>query len=246
MMDTKTFRAELKQVNASGTFEAVVATLGVVDHDGDIIEPGALAGKVAAIVPAHQQHTVPLGKVKIEERGSEVIAMGTLNLTIPAAKDWHEALKFDLANPPAVQEWSWGYVPIDAKDDIVNGETIRRLMNVDLMEVSPVLRGASIGTRTLGVKANGVKLAEQVSEACKVAEAALRRVREAHEQRKKEGRQLSEETRAEAILLAGKLAEIVLLTKGLSELVEELAPNDAVSRALAAWTAAEARRTLGS
>jgi hypothetical protein len=164
-METKTVRAELKQAGDEGSFEAVIATLGVVDHDGDIVEHGALAGKTASIVGAHQQHTVPLGKVRIEERGDSAIALGKFNLSVSTAKDWHEAIKFDLANPPAVQEWSWGYSPINATRDTLDGEPVRRLLDVDLMEVSPVLRGASIGTRTIGVKAVSPRHKTETSDA---------------------------------------------------------------------------------
>lgn len=151
-LETKTIHAQLKQADDQGRFEAVIATLGVVDSDGDIVEPGAFGDATASIMPSHDHGSVPLGKVKIEERGDEVIAAGRFYLEIQAAREWHAAIKNDLDDPPSVQEWSWGYFVKESRDDIVDGETIRRLISLDLEEVSPVLRAASVGTRTLVAK----------------------------------------------------------------------------------------------
>lgn len=243
-MSRKVFRGELKQVDDAGTFEAVIATLGVIDHDGDIVERGALAGKTAMIVPAHQQHTIPLGKVRIEERGNDVVAVGSFNLSIQAAKEWHEALKFDLAHPPAVQEWSWGYNPVDATMDMVDGERVRRLKNVDFIEASPVLRGASIGTRTLAVKsADRVKLVDELAAVVRVSEAAAARFREARKQRQESGREMSKESIGAVLEMAAALADLQKATAGAMELAREVLPQDEVSRAVAAWAVAEARLT---
>ncbi len=151
-IERKTVGATIKQAGDDGTFEAEIATFGVVDHDGDIVERGAFGGATVSVLPAHQQQHVPLGKARIEERGDAAIAVGRFNLDIPAAADWHSALKFDLEHPPAVQEWSWDFLPIETSEDTVDGESVRRLIKLDTKEVSPVLRAASIGTGTLSIK----------------------------------------------------------------------------------------------
>lgn len=150
--ERKTVGATIKQAGEGGTFEAVIATLGVVDRDGDIVERGAFGGATVSILPAHQAQHVPLGKGRIEERGDQAVIVGQFNLDIPAAKDWHSALKFDLAHPPAIQEWSWDFRPVESSQDTVDGEPVRRLITLDTKEVSPVLRGASIDSGTLSVK----------------------------------------------------------------------------------------------
>ena len=150
--ERKTVGAMIKQAGDDGSFEAVIATLGVVDSDGDIVEPGAFGGATVSVLPAHQAQHVPLGKARIEERGDQAIAVGRFNLEIPAAAEWHSALKFDLQHPPAIQEWSWDFRPTETSEDTVDGETVRRLIKLDVKEVSPVLRAASIGTGTLSVK----------------------------------------------------------------------------------------------
>lgn len=159
---TKTAEREAKSIMAeffdvgdddSGEFEAVIATLGVVDSDGDVVESGAFKDVgMVPIQPAHNQGTAALGKVAIEERKDKVVAVGKFNLGTTLGRDWYSAIKFDLAHPPAVQEWSWGYIPLDFKFEERDGDTVRLLERVDLLEVSPVLRGASVGTATLSAK----------------------------------------------------------------------------------------------
>lgn len=151
-LERKTVGATITKALDDGTFEAAIATFGEVDSDGDIVEPGAFGDRPASVLPAHRSEHVPLGKTRVEERGDVAVAVGRFNLEIAAARDWHSSLKFDLANPPAVQEWSWGYRVLEDRRDTVNGEPVRRLIKVDLREVSPVLRGASVGTGTLSVK----------------------------------------------------------------------------------------------
>lgn len=152
-VERKTVGATIKQAGEGGTFEAEIATFGVVDHDRDIVEFGAFDGATVSVLPAHQARHVPLGKARIEERGDQAVAAGRFNMEIPAAADWHSALKFDLEHlQPAIMEWSWDFKVIESTQDTVDGEPVRRLIKLDVKEVSPVLRGASIGTGTLSVK----------------------------------------------------------------------------------------------
>ncbi len=44
MSESKSRRFAVKQAGADGTFSAVVATLGVLDRQGDIIERGRVLG----------------------------------------------------------------------------------------------------------------------------------------------------------------------------------------------------------
>lgn len=251
--ETKTIRAEVKQAGEDGSFEAVIATLGVVDHDGDIIEPGAFAGATVAIVPAHDWGSVPLGKARIEERGDKVIAVGKFNLDVAAAKDWHAALKFDLSNPPAIQEWSFGYYVNESSEDTVEGERIRRLVELDSVEVSPVLRGAGIGTGTLMAKR---RFADQIDEALRQVEDIATRAADIRKLREEEGRKMSKDRTAQLEALLEKMTEVAAATKALAEAVEGAPPDgdkgaagdaeeqakaeDAAAEALAAWAAHEA------
>ncbi len=74
-------------------------------------------------------------------------------------RDWYEALKFDLATGEPVQEWSYGYEVMDA-DFRYSGRTkVRVIEQTDVHEVSPVIRGAGAGTRTLAIKSAELKQA---------------------------------------------------------------------------------------
>ncbi len=160
-LQRKTIQVALKATDDAGSFEAVIATLGVIDHDGDVVEAGALDGQTVSLMPAHDSMSVPLGKATIVERGNDVVAVGKFNREVSAGKDWHEAIKFDLEHPPAKQEWSWGYRVKKENQRLgqLNGEDVRFLSLIDVEEISPVLKGASIGTRTLAAKAQDQKIA---------------------------------------------------------------------------------------
>ena len=101
-IEHKTFRGEIKQLDGEGSFEAVIATLDVVDSDGDIIVAGAFQNATVSVQPAHDSRHVPLGKAKMEDRGDKAVAVGKFNLGVKAASEWHKALKFDLEHPPAI------------------------------------------------------------------------------------------------------------------------------------------------
>ncbi|MFW6068105.1 MAG: hypothetical protein ACOC9E_00840 [Chloroflexota bacterium] len=167
-MEHKTLSSEVKRADPRGTFEAVIATLGVVDRDGDVILPGAFPPGPVPIVPSHDHRSVPLGKATLTERGNEVFASGYFNLNVPAARDWHAALKFDLANPPSVQEFSFGFIPQEADQGLQQGRRVRFIRRMDVLEVSPVLRGAGVNTRLVLAKG----LASSVEHATAAAKAA--------------------------------------------------------------------------
>ena len=154
-LERKLIGATIKQAGEGGTFEAVIATFGKIDHDNDIVEPGAFGDATVSVLPAHDSMHVPLGKARIEERGDQAVAVGRFNLEIPSAADWHNALKFDLEHAPSIQQWSWDFRPVETAQEHIDGEQIRRLIKLDTMEISPVLRGSSVGSRTISVKAEG-------------------------------------------------------------------------------------------
>ncbi len=147
---TKSF--EVKAVDDEGSFEAVIATLNVVDHDGDLTIAGAFKEQSVSILPAHNRGSGSLGKAKIFEKGNLAIAKGKFNLKIQAAREMHETLKFDLANGDPVQEWSYGFQIKESEEETRDGETVRILKSLDVFEVSPVLRGAGMGTGTISAK----------------------------------------------------------------------------------------------
>jgi len=157
---------ELKQVHLkemalteTGTVKAVFATLGVVDHDGDIIMPGSIVNGQKVRLSAYNHKSwgdaMPVGKGMISEIGNELIFDGQFFMDIQAAADTYKTVK----NLDDLGEWSFGFDVIEKEYSIdpTNGIENRRIKKMSVYEVSPVLLGAGIATRTLDMKAIGAE-----------------------------------------------------------------------------------------
>lgn len=147
----------IEKMDEAGTGLARIATLSAVDHDGDTYLPGAFSWKDGgqqwcSILPAHDRRATPLGKARVYEEGDAALAELHFNLAIPEAKSWHSAIMFDIAQGKSVQEYSYGFALLDFDYTVRGEDRIRQFKRVDVHEVSPVLKGAGIGTGTLGMK----------------------------------------------------------------------------------------------
>jgi len=190
----KSFQSEIKEVSDAGEFEAVIATLGVIDTDDDIIEKGAFSGATIAMQPAHDNRALSLGKGRVVEVGDQAIFKGKFNLETQSGREWHSQLKFDLANLPAVQEWSFGFMTLKYEMTTREGKSVRLLQELKEFEVSPVLLGAGIGTGTLGVKNKDEKskrLIDQCDDILSDIDDMVERVGEIRVMRKAKGKDLS-------------------------------------------------------
>lgn len=206
-MKFKDLKLKFKDIKAEkGEATIVFATLGVVDKDGDVIEKGAFGNEQeAAIVPAHDWTSVPLGKARIFEQGDEAIAELKFNMGIQAGRDWFKAIQFDLENGTPVQEFSFGFTVKEAGEGVVDDQHVRMIKDVEVHEVSPVLRGAGQNTRTLATKSGikfdgdsltqdskaGIKLKDQVDSTLASITELVRRVKSLADLRAKDGRGLS-------------------------------------------------------
>lgn len=186
---------KLKALDDAGKGMAVFATLNVIDKDGDVTLPGAFGEQLAKVVPAHDWGHVPLGKARIFESANEAIADFGLNLEIEAARDWHAALKYDLADGKPLQEWSYGFDILEWSGGEFEGKSVRFLKKLKVHEVSPVIVGAGEGTRTLTIK--GRKLSDHVNDVCVELDELIVRVRDLKRLRAAEGRGISKERYAQ-------------------------------------------------
>jgi phage head maturation protease len=157
---------ELKQVQLkdvavtdAGTVKAVFATLGVVDHDGDVIMPGAIINGQAVRMSAYNHSSwdraLPVGKGTISEVNNELIFDGQFFLDTEGGAETYKTVK----NLGSLGEWSFGFDIIE-KAPILDGSgysTGRTLKKLNVTEVSPVLLGAGIATRTLAMKSLGAE-----------------------------------------------------------------------------------------
>ncbi|KKK48546.1 hypothetical protein LCGC14_3144030 [marine sediment metagenome] len=217
-IEHKRFKAQVKQTGDSGEFEAIIATLGVVDADGDIIVAGAFQNATLSVLPAHDSRSVPLGKATMEDRGDKAIAVGKFNLDVPAAKDWHSAIRFDLENGKSVQEWSFAYRVVESEMETRDEEEVRILKKMDVMEVSPVLRGAGVDTGTLSAKSKQ-RFADQLDSTLTAVEDTLERAKSIARLRAKNDKPgtLSDNHKARIKAMRDKFEEIQVVLSGTVE-----------------------------
>lgn len=146
-------RVKIKDA-ATGEIEAVFATIGVKDHDGDIIMSGAIDDGATVAVSAYG-HSVwkgdaPAGVGTIHEEGDELILKGRYFLdTDQGRNDFHTVKGLAEAGKG---EWSFGLLDIVATKGEFNGVEGNLIKSVNVPEVSPVFIGAGINTRTLVAK----------------------------------------------------------------------------------------------
>ena len=157
--------SEAKALDAEqGMVEAFTNTMGVVDKDGDIIDPIAFNGSIAKNLPipvlaGHDQHTV-VGKVltarpvHISDNEYKLYTVMQMNMETQGGKEAFSNVKGNF-----VREWSVGFnVPEDAIDYEGRGKSqTRRIKDLDWVEVSTVIRGASPATQTISAKSDEVE-----------------------------------------------------------------------------------------
>lgn len=213
-MEHKAIKISFKS-EKEGSFSARIATLNVVDSDGDITKSGAFPAGKEVVVSAYQhgswQGTLPVGKAVIREEGNDVIADGEFNLATVSGKEHYEAVKFT----GDLQEWSYGFWPTKWRIDEVEGKEVRILEAVDPVEISPVLKGAGVGTATLGIKT--LPYAEHFEAVLAAVKDVSERTKLLADLRRKEGRELSSAKREQVKELRAQLSA---LAAGLDELVE--------------------------
>ncbi len=150
MTERKSFEIKL---DAEGVGSAKIATLSAVDHDGDTYAKGAFGKQKIMILPGHVwSPNPPLGKGETFEEGDHAFARFKLNLETVAGKEWHSALKFDMADGNPLTEWSYGFKVLESVDEVREGKSIRVLQHLEVFEVSPVIKGAGVDTGTVSVK----------------------------------------------------------------------------------------------
>jgi phage head maturation protease len=139
-----------------GEVEAVIATLGVVDRDGDIITASAIKSGSKVIMSRYGHDAVygesPVGKGALHVDGESVLFRGKMFLSTDRGREIFNVLK----EMGSDQQWSFGFRVLGAEvpdDDARAKGASRILTKLDAFEVSPVLQGAGIGTHTVAMKA---------------------------------------------------------------------------------------------
>ncbi len=151
-MKIKTFRSPLvaKADGEPGEFRAVFSTFNVKDHDGDVTLPGAFTDgqKVRISYWGHRWADLPVGRGEIHSDEKEAWVDGRFFLDTEAGKETYQTVK----NLGELQEWSYGFDILERSEGEYDGDQVQFLRRLDVHEVSPVMLGAGIDTRTTAIK----------------------------------------------------------------------------------------------
>lgn len=153
-METKTLSGvEIKDAD-EGTVEAVFSTFDVVDDDKDVVRPGAFTDGAKVRISAYGHRSwhgeLPVGRGTIHSTDSEAILDGKFFLDTTHGRDTFATVK----QMGDLQEWSYSLDKVEESFGEFEGEDVRFLNRIEVTEVSPVLRGASVNTRTLAAKSS--------------------------------------------------------------------------------------------
>jgi hypothetical protein len=137
----------------AGTARAIFSTFGVVDHDGDVVLPTAIADGTETILGHYNHNSVigaalPIGKAIIHTDHEKAWADLEFNMELQSARDTWSAIK-QLGH---LQEYSYSFKVLDADHGPApdgSGRQVQFLKALDIFEVSPVIRGASLNTGTV-------------------------------------------------------------------------------------------------
>lgn len=149
----------VEAVFASNLVDSIAsATAKDIDKDGDITLKGAFTDGQPVVISAFGHGSwegkLPVGKGVIREVGNEAVCeMQFLMDTAHGADTFKTVASL---SEDGLQEWSYSLHEVTANRARVEGKSVRVLERIALVkEVSPVLMGAGVETRTLAVK--GVK-----------------------------------------------------------------------------------------
>jgi hypothetical protein len=137
----------------TASITAVIADLTAVDRDLDEYTPGAFAATGDVLISQWQHGSwhpglLPVGKGRITEEGGLAVFRGAF-LQTQAARETFTTLRA-LAG---LIQWSYGLDILEVGAPTQAGAR-RSLVRLAVHEVSPVLVGAGIGTRTVGTVGN--------------------------------------------------------------------------------------------
>lgn len=231
-MNRKSFAPTDLQMSESGEVKVAFSRFNVIDHDNDVTFPGALpVGKsvpMSAFNHSSWDGALPVGKGVISESGDLGILSGSFFMETDQGRNAYNTVKAmgDL------QEWSYGYrVLPPSGPELFGGKSVQALRKLDVFEVSPVLKGAGLGTSTLAIKSGGLgtdlSYAEHESWLRESVAAFLARTKARAEMREAEGRKLSRSDREALTALLDSLRAFSGTADELAALLEQTDPQKA-------------------
>lgn len=195
----KSFIPRELKLDDSGAIELAFAQFNVVDSDGDVTLPGAFPVKevpISAYGHTSWDGALPVGKGTISETGDYAVLRGHLFMDTTGGKDTHATLK----GLGSLAEFSYGYNVLIGEQGQFEGKRVRFLKSLDPHEVSPVLKGAGVGTHLMSIKsgapASDAPYVEQLLWYSEGLPALIDRFKSHAAARAKDGRKLSRADRA--------------------------------------------------
>lgn len=184
----------------AGEVEAIFATLGVKDHDGDVTLKGAFDNgapvQISAYNHASWKDALPVGKGTIEEAGDNVVFKGQFFMDTQAGRETFAVVK----GLEELGEWSYGYDTVDQERGTKDGEPVNIIKKQKVYEVSPVILGAGLTTRTTMAKAlkpdyKGLTFSEHFEAVLADLKELTERTAEVVTKRAEKGKELGEESK---------------------------------------------------
>jgi len=216
----KSFVPHEVKLDDAGTIELAFSQLNVIDSDGDVTLPGAFPSKdvpMSAYGHTSWDGALPVGRGTISEDNGWGVFKGQFFMDTTAGKDTHATLK----GLGTLAEYSYGYKVLDGGPGTHDGKPVNFLKSLDVFEVSPVLKGAGVGTHTLAIKsgapASDAPIAELLAWYSEAEKAVLDRVTSHALTRATEGRKLS---RADRAYLEDNAESVGVVLEKLLDLIE--------------------------
>lgn len=221
-----------KAVGDAGIIEAIPSVFMVQDSYDDTMRPGAFAESIKRKLPAvlwmHNGSNVigktlearelPAGDALLPEAIRDfggLYCKGQLYLDeTPSAKLAYKCLQDGVVN-----QFSIGYYEEKVTREEVDGEEMRYVERVDLVEWSPVHRGANPSTELLDVKDKNIpprSIKDQIEQSQADLKLILERVNEIRDKRSDEGRDISPAT----------LEALVSLSRDIDAIAEAVATRE--------------------
>lgn len=214
-MNTKSLRVEVKDAD-KGEVTAVFSTFNVVDSDGDVTVPGAFDDGAEVLISAYGHASwsgaLPAGMGKIRTTDTEAILDGQFFLDTAHGADTFKVVK----RIGPLGQWSYGFDIAKHSYGEHDGRQVRFLEKLKPFEVSPVLVGAGVNTRTLAAK-SGLTFRDEAATVLAGVTALVDRAADVMAKRAEKGKGLGGES-------AALLEQVEAQLKRLAELHAEPEP----------------------
>jgi len=232
-MDTKSLRVEVKDADR-GEVTAVFSTFDVIDSDRDVTKAGAFVDGAEVLISAYGHKSweglLPVGKGVIRAGKSDAVLDGRFFMDTAAGRDTFTVVK-ELGE---LGQWSYGYDVLKESYGEHDGQKVRFLESLKVHEVSPVLIGAGVNTRTLSAKSKQTFADEGEAVLAAIAQFGSRAA-DVMAMRREKGKGLSPES-------ADLVARVEAECKRLAAVLGEIPEPDITGDVTREWLRTIARR----